>query len=607
MVKCKSSENFLKRFNFEMQEIIEEDNRSKTLINFNNGEKFPTFYIYCKNNNVVFDQTPVFEEELIINNNEDKNVFISKKDNIWNFYVNLKNVLALDHTIEPNKHHPDNIDMESAQKETIPSIVPDKLICFKFFCLTNQKRVIYPVIDRIVLANGNKTLNELVKENDLNDEYDKYLTDELISLKSFASLNYLQEFSTLREEIDFSNESFYYQPIFDPDEKISSFHNKFTVIMLNLSFDQDIHNHNFRSLLDIFLNHKADELFSDIYLRTNYMKNLKGLLNEEKQRFSLKLNEQTIKEIIYEKIKYYNELNLIIEDITYYDLNKNQFNFEKYKESFNPDFIEILRFKNENQLISANNHFYMKWSKIYPLTLYINPNDFTINYKVKVFTNNDYEKKKFCLFDRDNNFLKKICVELPKLTKRCCDVVNYLYNPILKSYYQDTPKEEFFFILQSEDGIMVLDMFINQNEHLYQHKQKQKIIYRIQPFLREEINEFSQGNKHFIAFLSKDNCFISYPILIFISTNQKVSELRQRINEKIMNIHCLNILEIPLDKYKLYLCNYNNQIPNKGDLIGSNKDDQLISLIQKYKTYNILVEVPINLENKQQLKIILNK
>ena len=216
-----------------------------------------------------------------------------------------------------------------------------------------------------------------------------------------------------------------------------------------------------------------------------------------------------------------------------------------------------------------------------------------------MFSNYDFIKKKFHLYDQDNNYMTKICVALPKNLNKCSEITNYINDPILKSYYQDIPMENFFFI--SSNDITALDIFIESHTDLYKHKGKTKINYRIQPFSKEEKHEFHQHKKHFISFTSKDNNFIAHPIVVFISTTEKFSVLKKLIFDKINKINYLNLLEIPLNKYKFYTCEFNNYYPRKLDII-NNRDDDFINQIHKSDILNILVEVPRNVDNRQ-LKI----
>ena len=638
-MKFKKFDNFLKRFNFDVNHLCQEEWNNKTIeeLYFDLDEKLLTFFIYSEKNS-IFEQKCILEEEFLIGDYEKKNIFISKNHNIWNFAFNsneneaYNDIMDLDNILEDkfiknNKKQEtekdfklikdedsknDNIIYKLIENEDLGiESFSEKLVCFKYFKfedITNCDNI-FPIIDDIIVVRCDKSLKDLEQELKLSERYKKYIDKELSNkLSSYKIFFHLEFTSQNPEDINFSD-NFYYTKKLNSADKFSSFQNNFLIFAINLIFYENIPEIKFKSLKEGYMMKNAKDLFNHIYLKALYFKNLKNI-NEDKLKFNLTFSEKMVKTIIYRKIKEKIDLKKIIDDISYYDSKKNFFNLDQFNEIFSSDNIEILKESKENNynhmMPYHYNSPYSKYGKIFPIISLINSKDFSINYKINVFISPEYKKKKFFLFDINNNFMKKICVALPKFLNKCYEIINYLYDPILKDYYPDNTKEDFYFILQSINNLTALDIFIDRSIDLYRHqKVNTKINYRIQPFSKEDKLEFDDGKKHFITFITKDNSFISYPFIVFMNNSEKFSFLKKLLFDKIRKIDLINSQEIPLNKFKFYICHLRDYFPVRSDLINNSRDEDNICQLFRMKPNNLLVEVPISIENKQ-LKISSN-
>ena len=175
-------------------------------------------------------------------------------------------------------------------------------------------------------------------------------------------------------------------------------------------------------------------------------------IEDEKIELNLTDNENEIKKIIFNKIIQNNNLeNYIQTGIRYFDTTKEEITIENFKKQFSVNNIELY-YKRSIEPKSIN--------KFFRITNFLDENN-SIVFKVKFFPNQKrlYKKKTFSLFDINNNFITKISVPLSTNLKKCHEIVYFLFS-ILNKFYPNIPKEDFFFLLQNSNKIMILDIFI---------------------------------------------------------------------------------------------------------------------------------------------------
>jgi hypothetical protein len=216
----------------------------------------------------------------------------------------------------------------------------------------------------------------------------------------------------------------------------------------------------------------------------------------------------------------------------------------------------------------------------------------------------------------------KIHISLPKIIKKCSEIIDYIYQTVLCRFYKIEPqsnnnfidiseiqsnsdyKNNFYFIIQHGLGTFAFDILVESSANLLRDDYERNLYleYRLQIFSKEEIETFAADEriKLFVAFITKEGNSACYPIIIFIKKNSTVLETKNLIIVKMKKINQLQVYgEVNLSKVKFYTYSLENYRPVKDILLINSKDEEQLIFYFKGKKgpYNILIEFLIGAQN----------
>ena len=138
------------------------------------------------------------------------------------------------------------------------------------------------------------------------------------------------------------------------------------------------------------------------------------------------------------------------------------------------------------------------------------------------------------MYDINNNEICLISALIPKKMKKCCEVLDYLYDILQSKFGCGYMKKNYYFILQSETHNFAYQIITDDNIDFKQYENKAKDIeYRLQPYLDSDINKMynPEYKKVFITFSETQYKFM--PIISYFQKNEKFSKIKEEIEQLI--------------------------------------------------------------------------
>jgi hypothetical protein len=156
-------------------------------------------------------------------------------------------------------------------------------------------------------------------------------------------------------------------------------------------------------------------------------------------------------------------------------------------------------------------------------------------------------------------------------------------------------KDTLHFILQNSESFLAYDIFTNNEEDLYKYARHNiSIVYRLQPFPKEEVEKFKEKSKVFFALATRDFKSACDPVILHLDKAITVSEMKKIIFEKIKKITKLKNFDLTISKLKFYTYSLLDYKPQKDILLLKSKDDDPLF---NYCKHNILIEIPSDVQN----------
>jgi len=519
----------------------------------------------------IFQKTDIKKETILFD--EKLEIFINSKLNCWNFAENsYKQVMV-----------------EKVKTQ-------DKIIFLKYLKYENKKFDL--VLDDVLQISKDYTFSQLLVnlQGKLKDRCRYYIRGLNEIDDSSYSVDFLIE--KMVNILEFNKTA--NTEIVDPQRSIGSYDEdkESLILIVNLSFSGrnpfEIEIDKTNDLIEKILMKYLSSVFINIY---NEMHSIQGI-SHKKYLFNLLESEDKLKQ---------NLLNIIISDFNYIDVFYNNYYLntrqqlidrELFQKEINIDFLE-LRADKDPQIL-----------KEYPLIKYLTNPETSLFFHLYLFpkTEMNFTQIDFFLFDEDNNPIEKVCIALPKKSKTCREVADYLYEPVFKKFYKALVKEELYFILQNPSQRVIYEVFRYGSDDLFQHIGKEYLIeYRIQPFKRMlsyEFVDFFGAYKIFFSFLSKDGICIEYPFFIFISKEISIKIFYEIIIERIKAIKYIYMEE---NSIKIYKSKITDNVEKKYVLSNPNSEESILTFFkEKNNFFNVVIELPIiinlNNNNNQILK-----
>ena len=542
---------FLNFYTFKLMELKYDDiNLNKKLIEIINNDETIILFIFS-NDKIIFDNTPIFNEKYILNKENGESIVLPKQKNSLNFASNFKINIDLSNEVMKGELKIDNL------------LNKDKIIIFKYFRLNSSK--IELLTHKIMCIDSNKRIKDIELNMECIDRYDN------------NKLNFFLEYTTKNKD----SVNSYLEEI-SPNICFSKFTNKCLIIVVN----------NISASMNFVENFINQTLIGNKFLRL-FCKNENSQVRlSDKLEVSLNIDEKQLKNIILNYLDVKTNFNSLNQDTTYFNENKIEINLKTITENHS---LYICKNKNSKFFTSF-------WIKNFPILEFIDENQI-VSYKfnfIKHLLPSNHKSRKFSLYDSNNNFLFKICVFLPNEIIKSKDIINYLFNPILKKFYPDLAKELFYIILQNPNRITIYDIILDKDSHLYSFHGQMKIEYRIQPFYNLGI--IKDELKIFIMFNPRDNKYILDPLLLFSKPDEKILSIKSRIHKEMLLINRIKN-ENQFDDINFYTSVIFEYLPRKELYLGKNTDNDLISeKFDKNHAFNLLVEIPNDFVNNYKIK-----
>lgn len=314
-------------------------------------------------------------------------------------------------------------------------------------------------------------------------------------------------------------------------------------------------------------------------------------INLNPQVFYLNDPDEQIKTRIFNRIPiraFYQMLNLEKESNNsyIYNINKQLISLADYCRSLTPDNLSL------NKKINTE-------MAEYPLLKYIgNFNKTIYEIEFEILNNtygntSEYTQFLLALIDTDFNSIADIDVQLPVNIFLISEVIDYIYEPILKTMFSEKnyTKEQFQMVSYNSSkhySVNLLPAKLNLKELNY--KSMTILKYGMIPII--ETNNDTTVIK--VSFQTTANITLCQPILLFEPMNVLVSKAKSDIFEKIQKMKRLannqSIDCTDIKKMKFYTYSIINYAMNKEILIICNKDNEQLSFLFKSTTYGLLVE-----------------
>lgn len=360
------------------------------------------------------------------------------------------------------------------------------------------------------------------------------------------------------------------------------------------------------------INSHSMELYSAVYCSVYYLKektsiqiqNFDGLNTPTKLKFHLNDSIDEIYHKLFIHLSFIPNLfkNLLSENLEDFYLTSNKciINQDYFISNMQQQNLYIYEAKNYNTY-AINQEL-----NDFPLLKYIgagrSQNNHDIHFSIIYSTDAEYTSEIFILFDIDNNAICKVNCNLPQELKKCEDVLFYLKDSVIKTFYQQHKQqitiENFYFIMQHSHSTFAYDIFTDKSQDLFMHKNKHdlSIAYRLQPYNSDEIEFFHSNHlKLFVALATKEGNSACDPMIVFIPRDTKVIDVKNLMLDKMQKIKNINTKyenNITLKSVKFYTYCLRDYRPSKEILLLNSKDEEPILSFFKSKNgpYNLLIE-----------------
>jgi len=309
----------------------------------------------------------------------------------------------------------------------------------------------------------------------------------------------------------------------------------------------------------------------------------KSIYIKDSNRYLFKTKElkENITKKIYEIIKKENLFaSFLCKDTLYFIEDKSSLlNANEFATTLSETNISLIRYSEKNTTQGE-------------LCKYINPrNPPQIDFKIKY----NFFVETFEIFDADANYKDKIMIFSLKRLGTSNEVINLIFEPVLKKLFPDINKQNYYIIFENPTTYMIYDIFQNKQESIIENINL-NYKFRIQPFYGllpyNEKNE--KRTKVFLTFITRDNKKFCPPMVLMIVPYMTWKELHEIILNKLKKITLFKDRKIEQDIIQMYQCNFVDYEPIKCGLITRSTYGNKINEDKPNTSFlNLIIELPL--------------
>ena len=480
-----------------MQILSRQDYDLKFISNFttsindyksNNKKTFLSLFLYVKGDYILFTNINAykdFNEEIPFN---DKVIYIPKAYNKYCFKINA-----------------DDSMKQNNRQAYIDENLNRKIIFIKKYDTTTKTLSFDKIIDITLDKKADIIYNGIVSQ--LQSTPTKIIierTSPIEILDESNSLNTCENFLTASNALTtlLSVSSLVIIPVYQ-----------------NQNFDD----------ISAFINSLYLTLYVDFYTQ-NSIRLIKKMKIELRQT----LDEFHLRELILKQLKEKHLLPSIVNSKDHYYINQSRqmmlLTEDLLKDYLSPDNLELFDDSEPSQRQNSE-------TREFKILSLLNLTECRFYFKLSLFKLSDvtdFYYQDIYLYDINNNEICLISALIPKKMKKCCEVLDYLYDILQSKFGCGYMKKNYYFILQSETHNFAYQIITDDNIDFKQYENKAKDIeYRLQPYLDSDINKMynPEYKKVFITFSETQYKFM--PIISYFQKNEKFSKIKEEIEQLI--------------------------------------------------------------------------